>query len=59
MNYVKNIKITRFSENEEIRKIALWDMKTNIGDIDELDLKIVELILNRKKLSNLLLDKLF
>lgn len=33
-------------------------MNTNIGDIDEVDLKIVELILNQKN-SNLLLDKLF
>lgn len=41
--------LTRFSESEEISKMTLWDMKTNIGDIDEVDLKIVELILNKKQ----------
>ena len=38
--------ISNFSENEEMNKMILWDMKTNIGDIDGVDLKIVEFILN-------------
>lgn len=42
-------KLTSFSENEEMSKMVLWDMKTNIGDIDVVDLKIVKLVLNRKK----------
>jgi 8-oxo-dGTP diphosphatase len=34
-----------FVENEEMSKIVLWDMKTDIGDIDEVDLKIIEFVL--------------
>lgn len=41
--------MTSFTENEEISKIALWDMKTDVGDMDAVDVKIVDLILNKKE----------
>ena len=42
-----------FFENDEMSKMALWDMKTNIGDMDEVDMKIVELVLNNKDFNNI------
>ena len=32
------------TEGDEMNKIYLWDMKENIGYVDECDLKIVELV---------------
>lgn len=40
--------ITTFYDNEEMRKMALWDMREDIGDMDEVDMKIVELVLHRR-----------
>ena len=33
-----------FSENDEMSKISLWDMKEDIGYVDELDVAIVKAI---------------
>lgn len=44
--------LTDFLANEEMSKMALWDMKSDIGDMDEVDMKIVDLILNSKELNN-------
>ena len=31
-------------ENDEIEKIMLWDMKEDIGYVDEIDVKIVQMV---------------
>ena len=33
-----------YSENDEMSKISLWDMKEDIGYVDELDVAIVKAI---------------
>lgn len=38
--------IFEFVENEEMAKMTLWDMKSDIGDIDEVDYRIVKMILD-------------
>lgn len=44
--------LTNFYANEEMSKMTLWDMKTDIGDMDEVDMKIVDLVLNGKDFNN-------
>lgn len=43
------------AENDQMEKIYLWDMKENIGYVDECDKKIVEIVY---RLSDIWLDKL-
>lgn len=33
-----------YEENDEMEKIYLWDMKENIGYVDECDIKIAEIV---------------
>ncbi|GFP75649.1 NUDIX hydrolase [Clostridium fungisolvens] len=37
--------IDDFKENDEMEDIMLWDLKSHIGDFDEVDKKMLELIL--------------
>lgn len=43
-------RVTNFFENEEMSKMILWDMNSDIGDIDEVDMKIVDFVLSSKDL---------
>lgn len=36
-------KITKFKENDEMNKIMLWDLKSDIGYFDEVDKKMLQL----------------
>jgi 8-oxo-dGTP diphosphatase len=40
--------ISNFVENEEMRKMILWDMKTDIGTVDEVDNKIIQIVINNQ-----------
>lgn len=37
--------LSEFKENEEMAKMALWDFQSDIGDMDEVDMKIAEFVL--------------
>lgn len=37
-------KITEFKENEEMNKIMLWDLESDIGYFDEVDKKMLQII---------------
>lgn len=41
--------LKKFLANEEINKINLWDMESNIGEIDEIDRSIVEFVMENIK----------
>jgi 8-oxo-dGTP diphosphatase len=38
--------LSNFIENDEMAKMILWDFKSDIGEMDEVDMKIVDLVLN-------------
>jgi 8-oxo-dGTP diphosphatase len=44
--YGEVTEICEFVENEEMRSMQLWDMKRDIGDVDEVDLQITKMVLN-------------
>jgi 8-oxo-dGTP diphosphatase len=39
--------LSYFLENDEMSKMTLWDMKSEIGDIDEVDFEIIKKVLYR------------
>jgi 8-oxo-dGTP diphosphatase len=43
-------KLQVFNDNDEMDKIMLWDLESDIGDFDEVDRKMIELCLRDKTL---------
>lgn len=44
VGYQKEIVPFEYTENDEMEKILLWDMKEDIGYVDECDVKIAQIV---------------